>query len=93
MWVAGIEIPKDAVAELASRLQQAGHRGLAQRFQSALESDSERVGLYLNEYALVLAVLVDPAVGLEKLRAGLEKLQAIPPAKPVSLPRNALGEH
>ena len=88
MWVAGIEISNDAVAELASRLEHAGHRGLAQRFESALGSGSERVGLYLNEYALVLAVLVDdPAAGLEKLRAGVEKLQAIPAAKPVSLPK------
>ena len=68
MRVAGIEMPAGAVAELAFRLEKAGHTGLGQRVGIAYDTNSPRLGLYRDEYQLIVTVLGDASGALGELR-------------------------
>jgi hypothetical protein len=78
MWVAGMEMPASAVAELAFRLDKAGHTGLAQRVGIAYDTDSPRLGLCRSEYRLIASVLGDTSGSLAELR---ETLLGTPPQR------------
>lgn len=71
MRVCGVDVPASGVAQLSVLLERAGHRGLAQRIGIAVDRGLPTVGIYANEYALILNVLDEPPVGLEELRGGL----------------------
>ena len=74
MRIAGlVDIPVPAVAELAQRLEKAGHTALAQRFRDASDSNSDRVGLFANEQMVVLSVLEKAPPALSELRAALQE--------------------
>ena len=68
MWVAGIDMPASAVAELACRLDKAGHTGLGRRVGTAYDTNSPWVGLQRNEYLLIVSVLGDASGALGEFR-------------------------
>jgi hypothetical protein len=71
MRVAGIEIPASAVAELAVRLDRAGHSDLAQYIGRAVDNNRPAVSFGLRDLPIVLGVLEDCPAGLAPLRAVL----------------------
>ena len=68
MWVAGVEVPAGAVAELALLLERAGETGLAQRLGIAYDTDSKALVLHPGDGAAILAVLSDAPERLRRLR-------------------------
>jgi hypothetical protein len=78
MWVAGIEMPAGAVAELALRLEKAGHHALGQRVGIAYDTNRPRLGLFRSEYRLIASVLGDASGALAELR---ETLLGTPPQR------------
>ena len=71
MKVAGIEMPASAVAELAVRLDRAGHLGLAQHIGRAVDNNRPAVSLKRRDLPIVLGVLEDCPARLAPLRATL----------------------
>lgn len=76
MWVAGVQVPAGAVAELALLLERAGERGLAQRLGIAYDTNSGGAALYPGDRAAILAVLKDAPERLHELRDALAEAPA-----------------
>ena len=68
VWVAGIDVPASAVADLAFRLDKAGHTALGRRVGIACDTNSPWVGLQRNEYLLIVSVLGDASGALGEFR-------------------------
>jgi hypothetical protein len=73
MRIEGVDVPAGAVAELARRLAEAGHKGLAQRFWNAYDTDRDRAGVFANERMVLLNVLHDAPPELTELRDVLQQ--------------------
>lgn len=70
--VAGIEVPRAAMAELAVRLHRAGEVALAEHIGVAIDDDQPAVTL--PDHDVVWRLLVsDPVPGLEELRRVLRE--------------------
>jgi hypothetical protein len=71
MMLAGLPVPNDAVAELATIVRGAGADELADRLERALTDEVKLLALTLDERALMLNALDEPPQELAELRAVL----------------------
>jgi hypothetical protein len=71
MELAGIDVPRAAVLELAQRLSQAGYKDTAAVLLIAHAGGDERVGLSINDREAIIEVLDDPPEALAKLHCVL----------------------
>ena len=69
--LAGVPVPADAAAELATLVRTVGADELADRLDQALADDVSLLALTIDERALILAAFEDPPDGLVELRAVL----------------------
>ena len=69
--VAGLPVPNDSVHELAALVRAIGADDLADRLDRALADGVALLALTIDERAVILAALQDPAEGLAELRAVL----------------------
>jgi hypothetical protein len=68
MMLAGVPVPVEAVAELASTVRATGADQLADRLDQALGDGVPLLALTIDERAIILATLEDPPEGLAELR-------------------------
>jgi len=68
MMLAGIPVPPDAAAALASLVRAAGADDFADRLDGALADDVSLLALTIDERAIILDALEEPPDGLAELR-------------------------
>ena len=72
--VAGVNVPRAAIAKLAEELQRNGDRAFAHRLGHAIDKNLDRLELTVLESELILAALrTSPIDELEPLRSFLTK--------------------
>lgn len=71
MMLAGLPVPADAAAELATLVRATGADYLADRLERATDDEVKLLALAIDERALILASLEDPPQPLAELRAVL----------------------
>jgi len=69
--VAGADVPRVAMAELALELRDAGEQSLADKILAALNRGEQRLALSHDERNRLIPMLDDPPAGLQELRATL----------------------
>ena len=69
--LAGVPVPADSTAELASIVRAAGGDELADRLERASHDEVKLLALSIDERAIILAALDDPPDGLAELRGVL----------------------
>ena len=69
--VAGVTVPRVAMAEVALELRDAGEQSLADKILAALNRGERRLALSQDERHRLIPALDDPPAGLEELRVAL----------------------
>jgi hypothetical protein len=76
IWVAGVNVKREAIQELADRLGRAGHDDLAAELHAAADAEEQKeVALSIEERDTILVELKNPPEELEELRGMLRAEQ------------------